>query len=322
MRITSKFAVGAISIIMLVAGVAQPVLARRRWTPPPAPPPVYTARNIGNYITSSPSDPAALGVLDWVAASGMNTVYNYTPFDGSIAQVNAYLDYAQSKGIKVIMSLHNLYTQHPEGAYMVQTYPGYGSTDEQIALNVVRDFQAHPAVWGFSLTDERPESLADLNIWQPVLADRYAKVKALTAKPLMDVLVGWTSPTASDRITLLNALKPSRDSFGLDYYPIPFLPQDRIAAIAGDLVAVGDTNGWFVEQAFSWASYPSVVQGWGFSPTAARYPTTSEMVSMGNMALANGAKNILFYSYFDIAASSTQKAAVAAAVAQIKLANP
>jgi hypothetical protein len=274
--------------------------------------------NIGIFITSSPSDPSSLQVLDWVSSAGMNTVYNYTPFDGSPEQVGHYLDYAQSKGIKIIFSLHNLYDQSPEAAQVVRDYPQYGHSPEEIALNVVRLFQAHPAVWGFSLTDEQPEDASGLATWQPILAARQAKLKSLTAKPTMGVLEGWSNGQASARGALLSGVKPTVDQLALDYYPIPFEPPERWSTIGGELSRY-DPSGWAIVQSFSWGSYPGTAQSLGFNLNNARPPSAAEMTSMAQQALAGGARNILFYSYFDIKNSPAQLNAVSQAVRNLSL---
>ncbi len=279
-------------------------------------PNTITPQYIGMFVTSSPNDPASRTVIDAVAATGCNLVYNYTAFDGTPAQVEAYLNYAGSKGIKVIIGLQDLYDQLPNGAQTAQTYAQYGSTNDAIATTVVRDFQANPAVWGFSITDERPESATDLGTWQPILASRYAAIKQLTAKPVMAVLEGWSDGNASGRQELFQGVAGSADALALDYYPVPFMPLARIGTIMNE--AAPYKGGWFIEQVFSWSSYPDVIQGLGYNPSEARPPSAAEMVAMGRDALAGGARNLLLYSYFDIASNPGQLDLVRQAVQELK----
>jgi len=273
---------------------------------------------IGVYSTSSPSDPASLSNLDAIASLGANVVYNYASADGNPQEITRYLDYANARGIKVIFSLKDYYDQLGPSNY--RDYNGYlyGNNNEEFALGIVRSFANHPATWGFALTDERPEGPWDLGSWQGTLTDRYRKIKSLTNKPVMSVLVGHTSGDAGVRRNFLRELRGATDTFALDYYPIPYLSVDKISEIAGDLPAVGDNNGWFVAQTFSWASYPDTARGLDFNLGAARLPSSQEMVSMAALALNGGARNILFYSYFDIAGNGGQVNALRAAIQSLK----
>lgn len=276
------------------------------------------AQNIGIYSTSSPSDPNALANLDAIASLGANVVYNYASNDGTPAQIQAYLNHAQSRGLKVIFSLKDYYDKLGSSNYRDYNSYLYGNNNEEFALNVVRQFHTHPATWGFALTDERPEGPWDLGAWQGILGDRYRKIKSITNKPVMAVLVGHTSADAGVRRNFLRGLRGATDTFALNYYPVPYLSVEKIQEIAGDLGAVGDGNGWFVAQTFSWASYPDTARGLGFNLGAARLPTAQEMTNMAALALNGGARNIMFYSYFDIAGNGAQLNNLRQAIANIR----
>jgi hypothetical protein len=269
---------------------------------------------IGIFATSSPSDPSSLGVLDTLKGLGFDTVFNYTPLDGDPAQVTAYLNHAQALGLQIVFSLKDCYDQLSG----LCADSSYGGSNEAIALNAARQFGSHPAVWGFAITDERPESASDLPAWAPILTDRYRKLKSITTKPVMAVLVGWSDGRPDVRRSLLRGVAPASDVLAMDYYPIPFLSAANVAAIGDDLTAVGETNSWFIEQCFSWSSYADTARGLGFNPGAARFPTTDEMVSMGQTAKAHGMRNILFYSYFDTKSSPGQIQNLRAAVARLR----
>lgn len=286
-------------------------------TPSPLVPASRPAGQIGIYVSNSPDDPSARATLDLAASLGVNVVYNYSAFHSPPNEVRGYLDHAAGRGIKVIISLKDLYDQL--GNSQVAAYSQwYGGSNEEIALNVVRQFKDHPATWGFATTDEAPESPAELGTWAPILRDRYLKIKAITSLPVMQVLVGHTSANAGSRRSFLSSLRSGTDTFALDYYPVPYMSQEKITEIAADLPAVGDNNGWFVAQCFSWQSYSATAQGLGFNVGAARLPNTTEMINMSRYALAGGARNIMFYSLFDISANSAQISALRAAIAAIK----
>jgi hypothetical protein len=282
------------------------------------PPVVSTVKNIGIYVANSPDDPAAVGVLQWAHNSGFNVVYNYSMIDGSEAQITSYLDNAQRLGIKVIISLKDLYDQLPDGSTTAAAHAQFGSNNEQIAQTVAAKFGNHPAVWGYGITDEAPMDASELAKWRPILTRRYQVIKATSNKPILATLVGKTSPNPTDRRSFLSALRTGSDHFALDYYPVPFEPIEGIQGIASDLPAVGDSDGWFVAQSFSWSRYPDTARAIGYNPSASRAPSTAEMVAMARLALAGGAKNIMFYSYFDIAGDPAQQAALSAAVRQLR----
>jgi hypothetical protein len=271
---------------------------------------------IGIFASISPSDPNYRKALDAIASLGCNLVYNYTALDGSPAEVTAYLDYAQSKGLKTIIGLQDLYDQLPDGADTASTYSQYGSSNEAIALTAVRDFQGHPGVWGFSLTDERPESPEDVAAWRPILAQRSSQIKQLTSKPLMSVLVGWSTPNQAARRQLFQSIGGISDVLAPDYYPIPFEPSSRISTLTSDAAAYKET--WFIEQVFSWASYPDTIAGLGYSAAGSRLPTETEMLSMAQMALSSGSKNLLLYSYFDIKDNAVQLDRVRRVISSLK----
>ncbi len=275
-------------------------------------------RSIGIYISNSPDDPAAVSVLDWIKSAGFDTVYNYSIIDGTPEQIESYLNQASARGIKVIVSLKDLYDELPGGSATAGRHAQFGSTNEQIAQNITARYSNHPAVWGFAITDEAPMDMTEVGKWRPILEKRYRVIKSASNKPVMAVLVGKTSPYQKDRINFLSSLKSSADTFALDYYPIPFQDVNIIQQIGNDLISVGDQNGWFIAQTFSWQRYPDTARALGFNVNAARAPNSNELIAMSKLALSGGAKNILFYSYFDIAGDPAQLANVAAAVKALR----
>lgn len=269
---------------------------------------------VGMFVDTAPSDPTFKTSLDAVAATGSNIVYSYNGYDGTSSQVNAYLAYANSKGLKVIIGLNDFYDGLHSSASEASLYPQYGSDNQSIALGIVRQFQSNPAVWGFSITDETPEGPSDLAKWQGTLNARFQAIKGLTAKPVMAVLVGWPDDNSSVRTSFFTSSKSFANTLALDYYPVPYEPISRITTIMQN---AGPGN-WFVEQDFSWASYPDVARGLGDDLSQARLPTQTEMVAMAKGALAGGAQNILFYSYFDIKNNPAQLTAVKQAITAIR----
>lgn len=71
-------------------------------------------------------------------------------------------------------------------------------------------------------------------------------------------------------------------------------------------------------QSFSWSSYPDTARGLGYNLGLAKLPGTAEMTEMANLALNGGARNILYYSYFDIKDNGSQIDALSQAVRNLR----
>lgn len=257
-------------------------------------------RDIGIFISNVPGEAGSLETIDAIAGLGCTIAYNYNLLDGTPTAIRSYLGYAAAHHVKIIVSLDNL----------------YGSGGETTALQAVRDYSGNSGVWGFGISDEKPEGPADSAQWLPIITDRYHKLKQLTTKPVMAIAVGWSSSNDGQRATFLRSFAPATDVLAIDSYPVPYYASTGIDQLIADGPANRDR--WFIAQAFSWASYPDTAKGLGYDLGLARYPTTNEMVSMAKQALAGGATTIMYYSYFDISASPMQLSRLGAAIKAIK----
>ena len=254
---------------------------------------------VGVFVSEAPGEPAGVAELSAVAALGCNIVYNYRAIDGTPAEITRYLDRAAAVGVRVIVGLDSL----------------WGAADEGRAVDVVRAVQSHPAVWGFGISDEKPEGPDDVSRDVPLVRARYVALKAVTAKPLLSIAVGWVEPGNERRAFLAN-FAGLGDAVAVDQYPIPYFAPHGIAALMRDLP--GSVEHWFIPQAFSWSSYPETARGLGYDLAKARLPTEAEMAAMGRQALSAGAAGVLYYSYFDIKSSPQQLDALKRTIAYLR----
>jgi len=268
----------------------------------------YRSPLIGAYVAEVPGSPEASQMLQLAHSMGINVLYNYALPSGDERTVKEYLDEAQTLDVQVIVSLKDFYDQVDSE----NSFEQWGNTNEDAAIKVVRTFEGHPAVWGFGITDENPESPADLNAWQKTLETRYAKIKKVTTRPVMATLVGWSADSSAERQDFLEALSGSFDVLNLDYYPVPCGDMANVSEVARDLTNIGQQDGWFTLQVFDWTAYNDPVCDNG------RLPTEDEMLQMGRDALDHGAHNIMLYSLFDISKNMTQQDIVRRVIAELK----
>jgi hypothetical protein len=251
----------------------------------------------GLYESCAPSDPACLSRLDTMAGAGFTLVLNYQQEGGDAAQQIAYLDHAQSVGIKVIWSFSDAVWY--DGTDLRGAFPALAAqcncTDNAGFVSyVVGLVRGHPALWGYYVADEPPAA-------QKAAVDAFSmQVHALDpGHPRM--IVGNAD------VTLLQPYADSAEDIGLDIYPIQDYPtsQQCIDAV-GQLGAMGQSlaaqhgRRWsMVLQAFSWAQYPN-----DFTPCCGtRWPTRAEMRGMRDQALLSSPELLLWFSFFNVQTS-------------------
>ncbi|MCX5670475.1 MAG: hypothetical protein NTU94_04035, partial [Planctomycetota bacterium] len=218
--------------------------------------------------------------LEKMAAAGFNCVMPYAFSSMSLAKAGELLDVAQRRGIKVIYSVKDLYGRtdsFPKGGID-------GITDADAAVRtIVERFRSHPAVLAWYLNDELPATMRD------ALEARYRLVRRLDPDhPTWAVLF---------QVDELADYRHTCDVLGTDPYPIP----DKPVAMAGEWACKtrAATNGacafWQVPQVFDWANYHK-----NEDPAKHRAPTYDEMRAMTYLALVNGAKGLIYYSFYDL----------------------
>jgi hypothetical protein len=185
----------------------------------------------------------------------------------------------------------------------IDDFSEYGSTNDQVVSGIVQAFKNHPAVYGWYISDERPEYPSDTNKWMPSLTNRYQLIKRIDPNhPTLIILGCYQGENVAAWPPALKQLNRVTDGIGFDSYPVPYSPTSIVQECSEKLrdVVPEAANRWFVIQGFSWASYPDVVADEGSDIRKARYPTLGELRTMIHGARNAGAENLLVYSYFDL----------------------
>ncbi|MBI2301533.1 MAG: hypothetical protein HYU66_21730 [Armatimonadetes bacterium] len=215
-----------------------------------------------------------------MAAAGYNTVMPYgINSEGDMAGTATYLDAAQQAGIRVIYSVKDFY----DGIEYRPKRVGEWTDVEAMTRGVVAKYRDHPALLAWYCNDELPSSMYD------VLSERYRQVRdGDPDHPCWVVLYQSTE---------LLDYAGTYDVLGTDPYPIPAAPLSTVARYARlTRAAVGDGAFWMVPQAMDWACYRKDPE----EKAKSRAPTLAEMRNMTYQCLANGAKGLIYYSYFDL----------------------
>lgn len=230
---------------------------------------------LGLYIGNSPSSDIALKELEEIADSPFDTILNYNINDGTVRQIRTYLDIANSRGLKVIYSLKDIY----EGT---QYYPGRVDRfvgEENIVKGLINEFKEHPAIIAWYVNDELPPK------YIPRLEKRYKLIKSLDpSRPTYAVLY---------QVDEMKSYINTADIFGADPYPIPYKPISMVSNWTRKVKgSVGNQKGiWMVPQIHNTSIY-----------TKDRYrgPTFDEIRCMAYQCIVNGSRGLIFYSYFDL----------------------
>ncbi|MFO8013392.1 MAG: hypothetical protein R6X20_08815 [Phycisphaerae bacterium] len=220
------------------------------------------------------------GDLKTLSRAGFNCAMPYAFSRMDPGKAGDLLDMAHRHGIKVIYSIKDLY------AGMRYT-PGWLKSEEAAAARVrrvVERFRSHPAVLAWYLNDELPPP------WRERLEDRYRLVRRLDPDhPTWAVLY---------QVDQLAEYRHTCDVLGTDPYPVARSP----VATAGEWArktreaSLGTDAVWQVPQAFAWctARKDRDPQGEG------RPPTYAELRCMTYQALAEGAKGLIYYAFYEL----------------------
>lgn len=231
-----------------------------------------------------------LDQLEEMADSPFNTVLPYGANTKSKAYMQRYMDIVQRHGMKLIYCMNDVY---PTATYLDKTgWEGVKGNDA-IAHAVVKAFRSHPAVLSWYINDERPKELL------PKMLDYYQRVRADDpGHPTCIVIYQWPE---------VKYYVPTTDIMGVDRYPVPQEPitMVRDEVRVSDAGMKGHKPTWAVIQAFGWYQYNAAFPDRGRTPTEAelrtgRAPTYDESRCMTYLALANGAKGLLYYCYYDM----------------------
>ncbi|MBN2309570.1 MAG: hypothetical protein JXR94_11395 [Candidatus Hydrogenedentes bacterium] len=190
------------------------------------------------------------------------------------------MDWAHERGLKVIYSVKDCYTFLGGLGGSIKT-----EADERVFIrDKVEAFRAHPALLAWYLNDEAPISKLDR-----LVAHREWVEELDPNHPT------WTVLYQVDEVA---QYVPSFHAIGTDPYPIPKRPASSAGEWARKTVAaVHDSRPvWMVPQVFNWACYRKSEE----ERKACRLPTPEEVRSMTWQCLAEGARGLVYYSWFNI----------------------
>lgn len=180
---------------------------------------------IGTITIGPQSETNNVGEQLKAAASQKATiVLAYNLLDDPKQEVRSYLDMADSLGLKVMVHTGDFLDEarlRDVGPDSIQTSPSevqaiqtikrrYGTTPDEQLEGMVREFQGHPAVWGFLATNNLA-STANEERFQEVTR-RIANMKSVTDKPFLvggDILIDFADNDAwvREQVAFVNKMR-------------------------------------------------------------------------------------------------------------------
>jgi hypothetical protein len=238
---------------------------------------------LGLYTTSGYSNDRAAyakGNTGWgndrIAQAPMNLLINYHLGRAPIPALTVYLDDLYSHGIRYLQTV-NFY-HRADGQYREIDYPAAKQGEDELNRWVADTLARHPGLAGFYTVDERPADMMPI-VFRQYRALASAAPGTITYGVLGD---GWESQAPLWR--------DSMDVMGLDPYPITKPPGQNHLAMVGDWTRIGQdaVKGsrplWMVIQYFPFTA----AGGW---------PTEADLRAMSWMAIIEGARGLLYWSY-------------------------
>jgi hypothetical protein len=237
--------------------------------------------------------------LDDMAAAGFKLVINYPELYGDASSQKAYLDHAQSVGMKVIIALNKpeLYN----GKDLSSVFPNLVETcncsnNRDFIRYVVNLVKNHPALWGYYIGDEVDP--ANHDAMKSGLADVVHQTDPTHPRLFID------SP--GHPIGVWHQNSPFFDTaevIGTDFYPIrdnsPQYPTlGQAGTVASGTQAYANAHredSAMVLQAFSYSNY---------NIPGTPYPTADQMeYTLSQTLTYSHPRMILWYSYYDTMSS-------------------
>jgi hypothetical protein len=299
---TATLPPGALVLSAELRGSNQAVLAEQRW--PLRKLTSEAARGVKVYIDENNTaivDGKPFFPLGWygngqveqaleIADGPFNCILDYGTNARPRKEMLAYLDLLQQKGLKLIYCLNDLY---PTATYYAErNWEGIEGNDA-IAAAVVPAYRDHPALLAWYLNDELPRTLA------PDLTGYYQRVRdADPNHPCYIVLCNMAE---------LGYFPDTMDVLGVDPYPIPQTPITMVSdwMDKADRAVGGHRPVWLVPQAFAWYQHHPKGSDRARVPSAedlrtGRAPTYEESRCMTYLALAHGAKGLIYWCYYNL----------------------
>ncbi|MBN1420926.1 MAG: hypothetical protein JXP34_19300, partial [Planctomycetes bacterium] len=235
--------------------------------------------------------------LEKLAGTPFNCILDYGMTARPVEEIRAYLDAAETCGIKVIFCVNDVY---PSATHRQRLGDWVGN--DAIIRGIVTTFRDHPALIAWYNNDELPIEKV------PEIEGYYRTIRELDP--------GHPQLIVHYKRGSWGAFIDAADVIGVDNYPIPGNP---VTAVADALAAARDEIGgkkpvWAVLQDFAWYQHRDVVQpvvpGDRSTPRAripapaewekGRPPTLDEVRAMSYLSLIEGAKGILYWCLYNL----------------------
>lgn len=239
--------------------------------------------------------------LDQIAAGGFALVLNYNILVGHIADVTAYINYAASKGMKVVVALNDpaIWRDNTYATKYAQLYADAGnpSTGTAFMQYIVNQTKALAGVWGWYVADE-------------ITATDHTTLKAYsTAINTADsthprMVIESASDSTQSVSSGLNTFYDCATVIGDDWYPTgdTQVAWPTIGVEAAGILSYATAKSVLPAitlQCFSWSQYPPTRNN-NF-PNGALWPSAAEMRYNRDTALAAGTfKVMLWYTYYNL----------------------
>ncbi|HEY3101006.1 MAG TPA: carbohydrate binding domain-containing protein [Methylomirabilota bacterium] len=232
----------------------------------------------GGYSTSRAT--YAHGDNGWgitkMSEAPVNMLINYHLGRAPIPALSTYMDELSSRGIRYLQTVNFYYREDPQ--YKEIDYPAAREGEEALNRWVAKTLSAHPGLAGFYTADERP---AD------IVPRVFAQYRALAAAAPGTVTYAVLGDGLERQAPLW---RDAVDVMGLDPYPVVQPTGRNDLAMVGEWTRIGQdaVKGarpvWMVIQYFPLT-------------TAGGWPTAAEIKTMSWMAIIEGARGLLYWSW-------------------------
>ncbi len=238
---------------------------------------------LGLYTTSGYSTTRstyAAGADGWgndrIAQAPINLLINYHLGRAPIPALGVYLDDLHARGIRYLQTVNFYHRQ--DGQYREIEYPAARQGEDELNRWVARTLGAHPGLAGFYVMDEQSAEMV------PTVFRQY---RALAAAAPGSVTYGVLGDGKESQAPLW---RDALDVMGLDPYPVLKPSGQNDLAMVGEWTRLGQDAVkrsrpvWMVLQYFPLTA----AGGW---------PSESDLRAMSWMAIIDGARGLLYWSF-------------------------
>jgi peptidoglycan/LPS O-acetylase OafA/YrhL len=213
---------------------------------------------------------------DRISEAPINMVINYHLGAAPIEALTTYMDDLQARGIRYLQTV-NFY-RPSDGLWKYVQYPAAKKGEDELNRWVADTLGKHPGLAGFYTMDERPADQVPL-VFRQYQQLATAAPGSVTYGVLGD---GWESQAPLWRDAL--------DVMGLDPYPITKPAGQNDLAMVGEWTRLGQDAVKHSRPVWMVLQYFPVTD-------AAGWPSEAELRTMSWMAIIEGARGLLYWSF-------------------------